>query len=555
MEQVPIEGGGMPDAQLQQLLEMLELPVVSGLPSFASRQRTPELRRILEQSRRIAANSGSREQIAVVEFHTGLYHAQWQEWSGAGQHFERAQREALRGNNRRLACLSLFALGLMHQLDFDFEGALAAFSEVEAKVRSMRRLLGVRGFDARENRDHLFLDELELELEQAQRSLQADLEQEVTVRLETMPTDRRRHTFPLPATPPPATGSAPPPPADPGSSSPAEPVVEDWTPIVSPTLRATQPQAPQVNFSATRPVAEPASGAPIARMDADSLHADGAGERSPDPALVRALRPKPHHYYFQLRIGYDLVCVLHAGEPSSLAPELAAHDWLIVKRHQSNYNMGDLVAIGSVSREVQLDGDVRLAKDCADPSARPTFFLGRVSGVAGNQVQVDTGGEESHLIGPEQPIQIGKVIGFFRYLPSQPGTPVVLPPAGIPAITSDCADAPDPHYFHSREGITVYCVTRREGDTILPELMAGDWLLTDAAARDPAEHDPVVFRDEQAGSIQVQAGDGMNMYVGEVIQEPETGELALLVAEERRVLLQSQSVVGTVVGFFRNLVR
>jgi hypothetical protein len=43
------------------------------------------------------------------------------------------------------------------------------------------------------------------------------------------------------------------------------------------------------------------------------------------------------------------------------------------------------------------------------------------------------------------------------------------------------------------------------------------------------------------------------MYVGEVVQEPETGELTLLAAEERRIQLQPQMVLGTVVGFFRNL--
>jgi hypothetical protein len=544
MESAPYKGGA-PDLQhLQQLLEMLDLPPVAGLPAYAPRQRAPDLRRILEQSRRIAAKSGSREQIAVVEFHMGLYQSQWQEWSGAGQHFERARREALRGDNRRLACLALFALGCMRQLDYDFEGALAAFSEVEAKVQSMRRLLGVRGFDARENREHLFLDELEAVLEQAQHSLQADLEQEVTTRLETVPTDRIQRTIPLPATPPSAAPAPPP---------PAEPVMEDWTPIVGPALRVTQPQAPQVNFPATRPVAEPATSAPTVRVDADSEHGDREAGQTPGSALVRALPPKPHHYYFQLRAGYDLFCVLQAGDSQNLAPELAPHDWLIVKRQQSNYNMGDLVAVGSVRREVQLDGVVRLAEDCADRSDRLTFFLGRVTDQTDKQVQVDTGAGDPQPIGPEQPIQVGKVIGFFRYLPSQPEMPAVVPPTGAHAITPDCADAPDPHYFHIREGIRVYCVSSRTSDGLLPGLSAGDWLLTDESARDPAEHDPVVISDEHAGSIRAQAGDNTNMYVGEVVQEPETGELVLLVAEERRIQLQPQMVLGTVVGFFRNL--
>ncbi len=552
MMEFDLPEGGSPDVNLlQQLLEMLDLPAVSGLPPFAPRQRAPALRRILEQSRRIAVSSGSREQIAVVEFHTGLYQAQWQEWSGAGQHFEQARREALRGNNRPLACLSLFALGCMRQLDYDFEGALASFSEVEAKTHSMRRLLGVRGFDARENRDHLFLDELEAALEEAQRNLQADLDQEVTTRLNTVPTGQRRRTYPLPPTPPPPAGSTSPPPA--GSSSPTEPVMEDWAPIVSPTLRATQPHAPQVNFSP--PVAEPASSAPVMRAGADAEQSAGTVVRPPAPALIRALPPKPHHYYFQVRAGYVLFCVARAAEAQDIAPELAAGDWLIVKRQQSNYNTGDLVAIGSVSGENQLDGDVRLAEDCAERGSRPGFSLGRVTGQNGAQLQVDIGAAEAQQVGPEQPIQIGKVIGFFRYLPAQPGSPVVNPPAGIPAMTFDCADAPDPHYFHSREGITVCCVASRTGDSLLPELLAGDWLLVDTAARDPAEHDPIIVSHEQAGSIQVQAGEWKNVSAGKVVQEPESGKLALLVAEERRIQLQPQMVLGTVVGFFRNLAR
>ena len=537
MEQDISEDHRLPDAaQLNDLLDLLAIPAASGLPSFGDRQRSANLSHVLKRTRRIAAATGNREQIALTDFHLGLYLFLWNEWSGAIQHFERAREEAVRENNKQLSCLSLFAIGCMKQRNFEFEDALAAFTQVEKAIRDLRGLLGVRGFDARQNQSHVFLDELTVALQQSQRELNADLEEDMTMRLEE-PSSRRVPTTIQATDSPPAQ--------DPSQRT--APIPDVGPPIVAPHV-----EPPRVTFSASgapRGASKSTSGLPASvPINAQS---------SQQPTL--AMQPKPDPFCFGLRSDYELFCVLETSAAHGSLIGLSQHDWLIVKKQERNYNTGDYVVVGATSEVAQLSGSTRVNEECTRQSGRPPRYVGRVEESSARTIFVNTGADRPLKIEPAQPFRVGRIIGLFRYLSSRSRAEVLMPWVNEQMQVANCEDSPHPRYFWLADGILIYCVAGRTGRFILQDVLPGDWLLANAEPQEPMDHDPIIVGGSGLqGEISVRPNPmttQMPRFAGEYLQSQEADEIECLLGEGQRYQLLPDMQVETVIGFFRYLAR
>lgn len=533
---------------LRDILNALGIPLAYVLPAFqSSRQRGPALIQALNTSHRMARSDHDWEQLALIEFHMGLYNMEWGEFRGAAYNFRDVQRYNKRTNDPLLTYLAQFAEATMHQRIYNYESAAQHFRAIYLKMRRFRAHLQAPGLHPSHDRAHHFMALLEEAILLAQGQLHRTMTQPLLE--ERQPAPRVSASIPIPEE----------------DYVAEEPVINEElfeeAPIQSPYISLDEEDVPTVhmddeptpiidiNDEARTPYQphdvsiEP----PRINFGTPAIH------RIPPSAIVS---PNPVPAYISLSPGLKLFPIVetHSVQREFL-PEVQESDWLLVDTSKRTYSRDELIVLGDKNRNVR--GSVRLGERIRMADTTQKIYAARfVRDATTNKIEFIADDRAENQIERRDNI-IGSVIGYFRHLPKDTlvfdnQTPPVNP------LVLDYFEAPVPEFFEPTDDAEVFYITRKEPSQFLGFTRPGDSLIVNTQSAEHYEPGQLVVIDGHInGSVHLSPTHTQPTYQHYAAQHriDENTGLSTFVSDGAppATLTPNLLIVGAIIGYFRYL--
>lgn len=530
---------------LRDLLNTLGLHLTyNTLPPFhTTQQRGPALMQTIHLSHRLARTHHNWQQVALIEFHKGLYHMEWGEFTGAAYDFKNAQRQSRRTQKPLLSHLARFAEATMHHRTYNHELAAQQYHHVQEKINMCLRKLRGHGLHPHHDQDRHFIIALDKAITLAQSSLYQTLSR--PWREAPPPQERGSPTIPIP------------------NDNEAEEEVDNphhEEPIIQPPhipIHAPEP-SPSYDDDLT-PIVEEERTPYNPVYNAIQLPYSNLPTIDPSPAghhpLPHQLPPPPNPVinYIQLSPDMKLVPITEAETYyQHLIPDLQIGDHLLVDTRTLKYQYNELIIVG----DEEAGGQNPKQFGTRISLNRHGLFMARfINHTDTNRIEFVADNADPQ-IGNRNRI-VGSVIGYFRPMPPSEAAYDLSPPTHTqPLVLTGFKEPPCPTYFTPGEGTEIFYVNKRDPSQFMKNTRPGDTLIVYKEKPSLTHGEFVVLNGQLQGSIHLTPFDkplvSQQYYAAQYFLDPNTNR-PFFINDGSPLVEYSPNllIMGAIIGYFR----